>query len=309
MLTATQRGITLPTLLVVGGIYAATVGGQEAKKLPPIYDTSADGARQVAEALEDAKRDNKRVLLQFGANWCIWCHRLHQLFDENEAIGRKLESEYELVLVDVDEVNGERHNDAIDRRYGRPTRHGLPVLVVLDADGRQLTTQSTTPFEVGDEHDPEKILTFLEQWRAPAVSADAKLSGAMVRAKAASKNVFLWFGAEWCGYCKKMEAWLAKPEVAAALGRAYVPVKVDVDRMSGGEKLAKRFGQTEEDGLPFFVILDADGAPLADSRADDGNVGFPVEPHEIAYFIETIRKTATSLDDDALAALKESLAG
>ena len=39
-----------------------------------IYDKSADGAKQIADALAMAKKENQRVLLQFGANWCGWCH-------------------------------------------------------------------------------------------------------------------------------------------------------------------------------------------------------------------------------------------
>ena len=71
-----------------------------------------------------------------------------------------------LVLIDVDAKDDEtRHNADVLERYGNPTRHGLPVLVVLDADGKQLTTQDTALLEDGDHHDPEKVLAFLEKWR------------------------------------------------------------------------------------------------------------------------------------------------
>ena len=46
---------------------------------PNIYDESLDGSGQIADALTIAKKENKRVLLQFGANWCGWCHKLHAL--------------------------------------------------------------------------------------------------------------------------------------------------------------------------------------------------------------------------------------
>ena len=39
---------------------------------PPIYDESADAQKQLTAALERAKKDNKIILLQFGANWCGW---------------------------------------------------------------------------------------------------------------------------------------------------------------------------------------------------------------------------------------------
>ena len=36
---------------------------------PALYDTSADGKRQIADALKVASAENKRVILKFGANW------------------------------------------------------------------------------------------------------------------------------------------------------------------------------------------------------------------------------------------------
>ena len=56
-----------------------------------LYDETADGGKQIAEALAIAKRENKRVLLQFGANWCGWCHKLHALFRSNTAIAALLQ--------------------------------------------------------------------------------------------------------------------------------------------------------------------------------------------------------------------------
>ena len=134
---------------------------------PAIFDTKADGEKQIADALKIASRDNKRVLLMFGANWCPWCHQLHKLLKEDARVVAKLQESYELVLVDVDTVDGKKHNEKVDAKYGNPMKLGLPVLVVLDADGKQLTTQPTDVFEVEDHHDPEKVLAFLDKWSPP----------------------------------------------------------------------------------------------------------------------------------------------
>lgn len=41
------------------------------------------------------------------------------------------------------------------------------MIVVLDADGKRLTTQDTGKLEEGDRHDPNKVLAFLNQWAPP----------------------------------------------------------------------------------------------------------------------------------------------
>src|SRR5690349_18966224 len=100
-------------------------------KTDKIYDTNADGFKQIAAALASAKKSNKRVLLQFGANWCGWCHKLHLLFQVDKHIASELKANYVVVLIDVNK----EHNKKVDETYGNPTRLGLPALVVLDADG------------------------------------------------------------------------------------------------------------------------------------------------------------------------------
>lgn len=132
------------------------------KNRPNIYDESADAPKQIAEAVTKAKQENKRVLLQFGANWCGWCHKLHSLFQSNAEIAAKLRESYVVVLVDVNKD----HNKDINQRYQNPTRFGLPVLVVLDGAGTALVTHDTGKLEEGDHHDPKKVLAFLDQWAA-----------------------------------------------------------------------------------------------------------------------------------------------
>jgi thiol-disulfide isomerase/thioredoxin len=129
---------------------------------PNIYDTSAKGSKQISEAVALAKKEHKLVLLQFGANWCGWCHLLHNLFENNKAIAEVLRSNYEVVMVDV--TAG--HNKDVDEQYGNPTRYGLPVIVILDSDGKRLTTKNTSELEAGDHHDPVKVLAFLNEWAA-----------------------------------------------------------------------------------------------------------------------------------------------
>jgi len=141
----------------LGGLHAADA---PTSTRPNIYDESADPSKQIAEALALAKKEQKQVLLQFGANWCVWCHRLHQICETDHGIAEKLKSDYVVVLVDVNKG----HNKDIDSKYGRPTQFGLPALVVLDASGKQLTTQDSGKLEEGDHHSPEKVMAFLKEW-------------------------------------------------------------------------------------------------------------------------------------------------
>ena len=129
-----------------------------------IYDDSADGAKQMVAAFARAKREHKLVLLQFGANWCVWCQKLHCFFNSDGAVKREIASHFRVVLIDVNQGR----NAVTVAKYGHPTDQGLPVLVVLDADGRQLATQGTGELvDMNDgQYDSERVLAFLKKWSA-----------------------------------------------------------------------------------------------------------------------------------------------
>jgi thioredoxin-related protein len=158
----------LPVLLLWPVVFSVSPSANMARDAAPparanIYNESADGAKQIADALVLAKQKQKRVLLQFGANWCSWCHKLHRLFETDKTIAAVLQSDFVVVMIDVNKG----HNKEVDAKLGQPTRHGLPVLVVLDAAGKQLVTQETGSLEEGDHHSPQKVIAFLKKWSVP----------------------------------------------------------------------------------------------------------------------------------------------
>jgi thiol:disulfide interchange protein len=149
-------------LCLLAGVYVGAAYWRRAVR-PRIYDETADGSQQIAGALGVAQKEDKRVLLIFGANWCIWCHRMNELFSSDPAIAAKLKSGYVVREIDVNQ----EHNRAVDAKFGNPTRFGLPVIVLLDRTGKVLTTKDTAELEEGEGYDRACVLAFLVQW-APA---------------------------------------------------------------------------------------------------------------------------------------------
>lgn len=107
---------------------------------PDIYDPKANGSADIAKALTTAQASHKNVLLVFGANWCPWCRSLHRVFASDSSVAKALAENFVVVLIDSNWRHGEKRNDDVNLRYGNPLREGLPVLVILDETGRQLTT-------------------------------------------------------------------------------------------------------------------------------------------------------------------------
>ena len=137
---------------------------------PQIYNETADSRRDIQDACQRAEIENKHVLLMFGGNWCPWCHRLHTLFHDNDVISKILDDYYILVMINVNADRNKR-DMTLNEQYGNPFQHGFPVLVVLDINGNQLTTQETGSLERQTEegqekgHDPDKVAVFLNKWK------------------------------------------------------------------------------------------------------------------------------------------------
>lgn len=294
----------------------ASGGGAEAPvaKKPParpdIYDEKADARAQIDAALAAAKKENRRVLIQWGANWCGWCHLLHDFMDDNKEVRRKLLYEYDLVMVDIGRRN---KNLALAKRYDVEIEGaGVPFLTVLDADGNVLANKPTAPLETKidgkNTYDAEKVMAFLTTHQAPYLPAESILNDAMRTANANDRTVFLHFGAPWCGWCHRLEDWLAHPRVAATLAKDFVEVKIDTERTIGGEQILQRMTKGVSSGIPWFAFLDAKGAVIADSFVEPGkNLGYPYTDEEMAAFADMLERASTRITDEEMTELVADL--
>jgi thioredoxin-related protein len=123
------------------------------------FDPNRDAAKDIQNAIVEAKRTGKRILLDVGGDWCIWCHRLDNFFEDNKDINKFLHKNYVVVKINYSKEN---KNKAVLSQY--PKIEGYPHLFVLDSDGTLLRSQNTGELESGDHHDREKVFAFLKTW-------------------------------------------------------------------------------------------------------------------------------------------------
>lgn len=139
-------------------------------------------------------------------------------------------------------------------------------------------------------------------------STSEVLKTAFATAKSDKKPVWVIFHASWCGWCKKLDAFMAMPEFKSILEKNFVIVHLDVmengpqkalENPGGMEYMIKLGG--EKAGLPFFAMLDQNGKVLADSmmpvpgKPEKQNTGHPIEPSEVAHFMSMLQKAAPKI--------------
>jgi uncharacterized protein YciI/thioredoxin-related protein len=168
----TRTILTIAILLTFAHISLAQ---HEAKGNPTTaihkFDPARDAAKDIRDAVVEATTTHKRILLDVGGEWCIWCRRLDSLFAANPGLSDFLHQQYVVVKVNVSKEN---ENTKVLSEY--PVVKGYPHLFVLEQDGTLLHSQDTGELESGKHHDPDKVMAFLKKWApgSPKTEFDMK---------------------------------------------------------------------------------------------------------------------------------------
>lgn len=151
----------LAALLLAAAVLPAPADDPSPKRTK--FDPARDAAKDIEQAVRLASASGRRVLLDVGGEWCVWCHRLDQLFADNPDLAAFLEKHYVVVKVNWSKEN---KNEEVLSRY--PKVAGYPHLFVLEKDGSLLHSQETGALEEGKGHSKEKVLAFLKEWAPPS---------------------------------------------------------------------------------------------------------------------------------------------
>jgi thioredoxin 1 len=128
-----------------------------------LYPADANAQKEIEEAVQEAARLHKRVMLVFGGNWCYDCHVLDAAFHTPE-IAPTLNRYFIVVHVDIGEYN---KNLELAKKYDVPLERGVPAAAILDSGGKLVASQKNQEFEKARSMSPEDILAFLNKWKAP----------------------------------------------------------------------------------------------------------------------------------------------
>jgi thiol:disulfide interchange protein len=127
-----------------------------------LYPADTDPNADIASALKQAHREHKRVILDFGGDWCGDCQVLDIYFHQspNEEL---LAKNFLIVHIDIGHMD---KNVDVAEKYNVPLKKGVPALAVIDANGKLLYSQATGEFEDMRYMHAESVTDFLNRWKA-----------------------------------------------------------------------------------------------------------------------------------------------
>jgi thiol:disulfide interchange protein len=127
------------------------------------YDEHANAVAAVDAAFAHARKSGKRVMIDFGGNWCGDCIVLANLLKLPE-MKRFMTEHFEFVSVDVGRMD---KNLSILDRFGitdHLKNEGVPSIVVAAPDGTFVNKGNIAALEDARHMSPQAIADWLARW-------------------------------------------------------------------------------------------------------------------------------------------------
>ncbi len=151
-----RRRIIAVPMLLAGAVAIAQQPLPHAHIYPEVSAAQSD----ITAALKTAKREHKRVLLDFGGDWCGDCQVLNVYYHQPE--NQSLLNE-NFVLVDVNIGHFDQNVD-LAKHYRIDVHNGVPQLAVLDKNGKQVFEQHGEFRQMRDMQS-SSVHEFLQKWK------------------------------------------------------------------------------------------------------------------------------------------------
>ena len=157
--------LVLFSLMISFAAFSLTIHAQKKsttkQKYIPVakFDPARDAAKDIKDAVAEAKRTDKKVYVDVGGEWCIWCHRIDDFYAANADLQNYLDKHYVFVKVNYSKEN---KNEEVLANY--PKIEGYPHVFILDKRGKLIKSKNTGELEEGKGYNHDKVLEFLKEF-------------------------------------------------------------------------------------------------------------------------------------------------
>jgi len=149
--------IIIISVVVLSGLSSAQSGSKYTSVTE--FDPARNPSKDLEKAVEEAKVSNRRIILDVGGEWCIWCHRIDHFIEENKDIKNFIKDNFVVV-----KINFSKENENTEFLSKYPEIPGYPHFFVLESNGKLLHSQDTGQLEQGKGYSHEKMMAFLKKW-------------------------------------------------------------------------------------------------------------------------------------------------
>ncbi len=132
------------------------------------FDPARNPETDLQATIAKAQKENKRIILDVGGEWCGWCRVMDFFLLQNDDLSKLRDENYIWLKINMSEEN---ENKEFLAKY--PEIKGYPHLFVLEKDGTLLKSKDTSEIEQEKSYNLQKFTDFLKEY-ASSKNAEAK---------------------------------------------------------------------------------------------------------------------------------------
>jgi thiol:disulfide interchange protein len=152
----------LPFLLVLVSSIAAA--GASIVNQQPLYSQVYDPKRNAFDdgraALELAKQTNRRVMIEVGGDWCVYCHIFDRFIKSDKEVAGQFFDTFVLLKVNYSDEN--TNKEFLSNFKGID---GYPYIFITESNGKVIYANDMREMTIKGKPSKEKMLRFLNHWR------------------------------------------------------------------------------------------------------------------------------------------------
>jgi len=147
-------------LLAMAALLALAAGSAQSADRD-IYPDPSQAKADLAAALKTASATHRRILLDFGGNWCGDCQVL-DIYMHDPKNKPLVDANFVVVHINIGHMDA---NQDIAEKYEVPLKRGVPALAVLSEHGALLYSQKNGEFEAMRRMESSALTEFLVKWK------------------------------------------------------------------------------------------------------------------------------------------------
>jgi thiol:disulfide interchange protein DsbD len=124
-----QKTIILIPIILTAAIVGYAVLSSESDATTTIPNNQLNWHTDLNSALNEAKKTNKPIFIDFYTTWCTYCKQLDETTLSNPQVQEKLSKNYVVAKIDADKYPDVASNYKI---------YGYPALLFLDSNGGEI---------------------------------------------------------------------------------------------------------------------------------------------------------------------------
>jgi len=132
--------------------------------LQPDYSQAYDPERNPYDdgraALELAKETKRRVLIEIGGDWCVYCHIFDRFIKSDQEVADKFFNTFVLLKVNYSDANPNK-----EFLSGFAGIDGYPYIFITENNGKVIYANDMREMTDKGKPNKEKMFAFLKRWK------------------------------------------------------------------------------------------------------------------------------------------------